>query len=1273
MTYIIKVNRSNNTFAVKRVTRKIVVNRVGRRGSPGVVNTIVAGENIAVDNTNPAYPVISASVESAVNSVNGETGDVIIDKTDIGLSNVDNTSDLNKPISTATQAALDSKVPGSAIKSIDLGNVGGNVNLNLALYSAFTATLTANTTFTFINWPAGDTVTEPIVTVEQGATGYTTTFAGVDWVPQNTPTTIPAAANQTAIYSFLSVDGGTNVIGFGQPFSQYGGSILGDTTTKNVAPDTDLIFNLGDVSHQYLNLYAQRIYTNPTYNAYVGYDSSNPFTAMTFQNTMTASGTSWLFQENGAYDALLKVKGASSGRAAYVHIESQTASYNAVRGNIAGTYKWAVGRMGDSAGVAIYTNDGVTKAALFDDSQNTTLYGSLNSRSIVPIANTTYNLGSSTNLYTNAYATKLLLGTQYIDGTSVAGGIYFRSSTASNINAFLFEDPTYDASLKLKASGTGRAAYIQLDSKTDSYNAVRGNVDGVLKWSVGRVGHNNGVSVYTNDGTVRAALFADDQNTSLFGTLFARAVQPTTTDVYDLGTSSLKYRYIYTNRLYLGTQFLDGQTVPGGFYFRSTTASNTNAFFFEDPAYDASLKLRASGSSKAAYIHLDSSSDSFQGIRGDVDGVLKWTVGRVGDNTGLSFYVSDGLTRAMKIADTKNITFDGNISVTGTSTFTGIPTAPTATAGTNNTQIATTAYVDGAVTTGTPDATTLIKGKIQLAGDLSGTAALPTVPGLATKEPTITAGTTAQYYRGDKTWQTLDKTAVGLANVDNTSDATKNSATATLDNKTLITPRIATIKDSSGNNAINLSVLSSATNITAPSGIGIVIAPGSGGGLAFGNGADSSKRMGLNLSGATTLTTTTLSFAQTVNRTITFPDATDTLVLLALAQTLTNKDLSSTTNIFPTFNQSTSGNAATATALQTARNINGVPFDGTGNITVADATKEPIITATTSGDYYRGDKSFQPLDKAAVGLSNVDNTSNATERAATATLTNKTINGPDNTITNIANASLANSSITIAGNAVALGGSVTQDNITGLSSNGLIKRTGANTLAPAVAGTDYLDPTAIGITIQAYDADLDTWAGKTAPSGTVVGTTDSQILSGKTLSGVTISDATDVVLSATTGTKIGTATTQKLGFFNATPVVQQSANIDLGLVLSNLGLRAASTTYPIATSGAVRFTGNFGLVASIRTSAVTLDLTSSPYQFADATTASFIITLPTIAASGYSFTFKKTDASANTVTVKAGASGTIDGSNTVVLTAQNQWVTVTSIATSGVWYITNRG
>jgi hypothetical protein len=66
---------------------------------------------------------------------------------------------------------------------------------------------------------------------------------------------------------------------------------------------------------------------------------------------------------------------------------------------------------------------------------------------------------------------------------------------------------------------------------------------------------------------------------------------------------------------------------------------------------------------------------------------------------------------------------------------------------------------------------------------------------LNAKEGTIAAGTTGQYFRGDKTFQTLDKSAVGLGNVDNTSDATKNAATATLTNKR-ITKRVGTATSS---------------------------------------------------------------------------------------------------------------------------------------------------------------------------------------------------------------------------------------------------------------------------------------------------------------------------------------------------------------------------------------------------------------------------------------------------------------------------------------------
>lgn len=52
---------------------------------------------------------------------------------------------------------------------------------------------------------------------------------------------------------------------------------------------------------------------------------------------------------------------------------------------------------------------------------------------------------------------------------------------------------------------------------------------------------------------------------------------------------------------------------------------------------------------------------------------------------------------------------------------------------------------------------------------------------LNTKEPTITAGAAGTYWAGDKTFKALDKAAVGLSNVNNTSDANKPVSTAQAD------------------------------------------------------------------------------------------------------------------------------------------------------------------------------------------------------------------------------------------------------------------------------------------------------------------------------------------------------------------------------------------------------------------------------------------------------------------------------------------------------------
>ena len=86
-----------------------------------------------------------AQPADAVTSVNAHTGVVVLNRSDVGLSNVDNTSDANKPLSTATKTYIDNKVDdtknlviGSAAPTplaghqvLWLDTTGGNITLNL--------------------------------------------------------------------------------------------------------------------------------------------------------------------------------------------------------------------------------------------------------------------------------------------------------------------------------------------------------------------------------------------------------------------------------------------------------------------------------------------------------------------------------------------------------------------------------------------------------------------------------------------------------------------------------------------------------------------------------------------------------------------------------------------------------------------------------------------------------------------------------------------------------------------------------------------------------------------------------------------------------------------------------------------------------------------------------------------------------------------------------------------------------------------------------------
>ena len=80
--------------------------------SPGSTDSVTEGS------TNLYHTTIRAAAAAPVQSVAGRTGTVTLAKADVGLGSVDNTADTAKPISTATQTALDGKAATSHTHSL---------------------------------------------------------------------------------------------------------------------------------------------------------------------------------------------------------------------------------------------------------------------------------------------------------------------------------------------------------------------------------------------------------------------------------------------------------------------------------------------------------------------------------------------------------------------------------------------------------------------------------------------------------------------------------------------------------------------------------------------------------------------------------------------------------------------------------------------------------------------------------------------------------------------------------------------------------------------------------------------------------------------------------------------------------------------------------------------------------------------------------------------------------------------------------------------------
>jgi hypothetical protein len=101
---------STNLSSSETATNVVVASDTGTDATIPPATGSAAGVMSAADKTKLDGIEAGAEVND-VTSVAGKTGAVSLVKGDVGLANVDNTSDANKPVSTAQQAALDGKQP----------------------------------------------------------------------------------------------------------------------------------------------------------------------------------------------------------------------------------------------------------------------------------------------------------------------------------------------------------------------------------------------------------------------------------------------------------------------------------------------------------------------------------------------------------------------------------------------------------------------------------------------------------------------------------------------------------------------------------------------------------------------------------------------------------------------------------------------------------------------------------------------------------------------------------------------------------------------------------------------------------------------------------------------------------------------------------------------------------------------------------------------------------------------------------------------------------
>ena len=243
-----------------------------------------------------------------------------------------------------------------------------------------------------------------------------------------------------------------------------------------------------------------------------------------------------------------------------------------------------------------------------------------------------------------------------------------------------------------------------------------------------------------------------------------------------------------------------------------------------------------------------------------------------------------------------------------------------------------------------------------------------------------------------------------------------------------------------------------------------------------------------------------------------------------------------------------SGTITNAQLANSSVTYNGVTvaLGASGTITATSTNPLTISTGLTGTSYDGSTPVTIAIDSTVATLT------------GSQTLTNKSISGATNTLTNIANASLSNSAVTINGSPVSLGGSIT---VTATATSAL-------TIGTGLSGTSYNGSVPITIDIDSTVATL----------------TGSQVLTNKSISGATntlssIGNASltnSAITLGTTNISLGGSSLTPAGLTSVTVTQDPVASLDLATkqyvdnIAQGLNAKAScvySTTADITLSG----------------------------------------------------------------------------------------------------------